>query len=106
MPSFGEILRSLRSESGMTQQELADRLWISKATISYYEQARRCPSIDMLVNISKVFHVSTDYLLGQETRKLNVDDLPNEDIKFLNNTVCFLREKNDNKTALSSGSKR
>ena len=96
MVDFGTTLKELRRRAGMTQKELADRLWLSKATVSYYEQSVRYPSPDILVKISGVFHVSTDYLLGLEEKKqtLDVTDLPDEDIEFLKNTVELLRKKN------------
>lgn len=96
MVDFGTTLKELRQRAGLTQQQLADRLWISKATVSYYEQSLRCPSPEILVKISQVFHVSTDYLLGLEDKKqvLDVTDLPDEDIEFLKNAIKLLRKKN------------
>lgn len=95
MVDFGTTLKELRRRAGMTQKELADRLWLSKATVSYYEQSLRYPSPEILVKISGVFHVSTDYLLGLEEKKqtLDVTDLPEEDIEFLKNAVELLRKK-------------
>ena len=96
MVDFGATLKELRRSAGLTQKELADRLWVSKATVSYYEQSVRCPSPEILVKISKVFHVSTDYLLGLEEKKqtLDVTDLPNEDVELLKSTIELLRKKN------------
>ena len=95
MVDFGTTLKELRRRAGLTQKELADRLWLSKATVSYYEQSLRYPSPEILVKISGVFHVSTDYLLGLEEKKqtLDVTDLPDEDIEFLQNTIELLRKK-------------
>lgn len=96
MVDFGNTLKELRQQSGLTQKQLADRLWLSKATISYYEQSVRSPSPDVLIKLSKIFHVSTDYLLGIETKKqlLDVTDLPDEDIQFLEDAIKLLRKKN------------
>ena len=96
MVDFGATLKELRQHAGLTQKQLADRLWMSKATVSYYEQSLRCPSPDVLVKISQVFHVSTDYLLGLKEKKqvLDVTDLPDEDIEFLKNAIELLRRKN------------
>lgn len=96
MVDFGNTLRELRQQAGLTQKQLAERLWLSKATISYYEQSVRSPSPEVLVKLSKIFHVSTDYLLGIEDKKqlLDVTDLPDEDIQFLENTITLLRKKN------------
>lgn len=58
------ILKNLRKQNNLTQAELAKKLGISKSTIGMYEQGRRCPDNKTLVNISKIFDVSTDYILG------------------------------------------
>lgn len=96
MVDFGEKLKELRLKAGLTQKQLADKLWLSKATVSYYEQSLRYPSPEMLIKLSGVFHVSTDYLLGIEDKKqtLDVTDLADEDIQFLKNAVELLRKKN------------
>ncbi|MEE7582264.1 MAG: helix-turn-helix transcriptional regulator [Oscillospiraceae bacterium] len=96
MVDFGEKLKELRIKAGLTQKQLADKLWLSKATVSYYEQSLRYPSPEMLIKLSNVFHVSTDYLLGIEDKKqtLDVTDLTDEDIQFLKNAIELLRKKN------------
>lgn len=93
MVDFGENLKKLRQKAGLTQKQLAERLWISKATVSYYEQSLRCPSPEILIKLSRVFHVSTDYLLGIEDKKqtLDVTDLSEEDIKLLEEIITRLR---------------
>ena len=66
MQTFGERIKELRQNAGLTQQQLADRIWVSKAAISNYELYERNPSPEILVKLAKVFHVSVDYLLGIE----------------------------------------
>lgn len=97
MSDFGTALKELRRRAGITQKELADKLGVSKATVSYYEQSLRSPSPDILVKISQVFHVSTDFLLGLESKKqtLDITGLSNEDIEFLQNAADLLRRKNN-----------
>lgn len=70
MVNFGNQLRALRKEAGMTQTELARLLKISKSVVSYYELQERTPSPDVLIRLAEVFHVTTDYLLGIEHKKL------------------------------------
>lgn len=100
MVYFGETLKKLRLDAGLTQKQLADRLWLSKATVSYYEQSVRYPSPEVLVKLSGVFHVTTDFLLGIENKKqtLDVTDLTDEDIQFLQNAISLLRSKNVEKS--------
>ena len=67
----------LRMAFGWTQVQLAQKLGVTKQTVSNWENDNIQPSIDMLVKLSKIFNVSTDYLLGlTPTRSINVDGLP------------------------------
>lgn len=97
MQSFGQRLKALRLKAGLTQQQLAERIWVSKAAISNYELFERTPSPEILVKLSRVFHVSTDYLLGLDCEKMTLDvtGLKAEDIEFIEHTIEFLRSKRD-----------
>ena len=72
MVDFGNTLKSLRLQKNMTQAQLSQKLGLTKSVISAYETGLRLPSYDVLIHISKIFNVSTDYLLGVE-QKQNVD---------------------------------
>lgn len=61
---FGERLRGLRKQYGLTQGDLAARLGTVKSTISQWESGYRVPSEDMLRKIAEIFDVSVDYLIG------------------------------------------
>lgn len=96
MVNFGDKLRTLRTEAGMTQTELARRLNITKSVVSYYELQERTPSPDVLIKLAGIFHVTTDYLLGIEHNKMiDVSDLTDEDMRFLLVTIETLRKKNN-----------
>ncbi len=69
--SFGEVLKKLRSESSLTQQQLADRLNLSKANVSKYESNLVEPNLETLRLITKVFNVNSDYLLEIKTNPTN-----------------------------------
>ncbi|MBQ8215528.1 MAG: helix-turn-helix transcriptional regulator [Clostridia bacterium] len=95
MVNFGEKLKTLRTEAGMTQTELAKRLSITKSVVSYYELQERTPSPDVLIQLADIFHVTTDYLLGIDHKKMiDVSDLSDEDMHFLLITIETLRKKN------------
>lgn len=61
---IGEKLRKLRINKGLTQQELADRLGLTKAVVSTYEQDIHMPGFTNLIEMARLFGVTTDYLLS------------------------------------------
>ena len=63
---FGEKLRQLRKSRGLTQEELADALYVSRTAVSKWESGRGYPGIDSLKEISGFFSVSIDDLLSCE----------------------------------------
>lgn len=63
---FNEKLQALRKSRGLTQEELAEALFVSRTAISKWESGRGYPSIDSLKEISKYFSVSIDELLTGE----------------------------------------
>ncbi len=95
MVDFGKKLKKLRTEAGLTQADLAARLNVTKAVVSYYELQERSPSPEILIKLANIFHVSADYLLGITQRKMiDVTDLTEDDIHFLLITIETLRKKN------------
>ena len=65
---LGQRIAALRRQADMSQAELAKRLQISPSAVGMYEQDRRTPSAELLVNIASVFGVSTDFLLTGQPR--------------------------------------
>lgn len=63
---FHEKLQELRKSRGLTQEELAEALYVSRTAISKWESGRGYPSIDSLKEISKFFSVTIDELLSGE----------------------------------------
>ena len=94
MVDFGKRLKELRKRDGLTQKQLAERLWITKSMVSYYEQSLRAPSPEVLIKLSYIFHVSADYLLGIEKgRTVDVSGLDDEDIKAVQLIIERLKNK-------------
>lgn len=74
--SFGDILKRLREERNLSQQDLADALGTTPQSIGRYEQNKREPNFDLLLKICDFFDVSTDFLLGKsEARNAPIDNL-------------------------------
>lgn len=92
--NFGEKLKALRTGQKLTQQQLADRLGVAKSVVSYYESGDRYPSYDVLVKIAHTFHVTTDFLLDIERKRvIDVSDLSEKDIIVIETVANALREK-------------
>ena len=88
-------LRQLRTSQKMTQQQLGDRIGVAKSVVSYYESGDRCPSYDVLIRIAKVFHTSTDHLLGvSQDAIVDVTGLSDEDISAVRSVAEALKRKN------------
>ena len=66
MEQFGERLRTLRTERGIGQIQLAKELEVGKSIISLWELGKCEPTLSKLVAISRFFGVSIDYLAGLE----------------------------------------
>lgn len=63
--SFARILKSLREERGISQQELAETLNVKRSTIGNYEQGTRSPDMETLEVIADYFNVDMDFLYGK-----------------------------------------
>ena len=64
--TFGEKLKELRRARGISQEELAERLNVSRQAVSKWELDLSLPDIDNIVQLSEMFHVSTDHLLKEQ----------------------------------------
>lgn len=63
---FGEKLKELRIEKGLSQRKLGEILGVCNQTVSFWETGSREPDLDALKEIADYFNVSADYLLGRE----------------------------------------
>lgn len=72
MKQIGARIRALREKQGMTQQELADRLQVTRQTVSHYEIGRSQPDLEMLECIANVLNVDVALLLGNGQTSVRV----------------------------------
>ena len=61
--AFADRIAKLRVAKGLSQHQLSQMLGVKRSVVSYYESGDRLPSYDVLMEMSRVFNVSTDYLL-------------------------------------------
>lgn len=75
---LGERLAKLRKEKGNTQEEIAKYLGVTRPAYTAYERNTRTPDYELLKKIADYYNVSTDYLLGHETK--DIDSMTEEEI--------------------------
>ncbi|MDE5746888.1 MAG: helix-turn-helix transcriptional regulator [Acetatifactor sp.] len=81
--SFSEKIYALRTQAGMSQASFAEKLQVSRQTVSKWELGTSYPEIDKLLAISNLFHVTTDYLLKDQSTS-------QEDVKMDRLVLRFL----------------
>lgn len=93
MKITADRIKALREARGWTQAELARRLNITRNGVNSWEQGLSMPSPACLVDLAKLFSVSTDYLLGVERLEtVNVTGLDEKDVAMLAQLAERLRE--------------
>ena len=75
-----EKLYMLRKKSGLSQEQLAEKLGVSRQAVSKWEGGQSIPEIDKIVYISKFFNVTTDYLIKDESET---------EMKTIETAVCI-----------------
>lgn len=94
MVDFGNRLKTLRIRDEYTQAQLAERLGLTKSVISAYETGLRMPSYDVLITIARIFKVTTDYLLGLESKQeIDLSGLSEQEISALLNLIKAMQRK-------------
>ena len=71
MEIFSMRLKKVRLANNLTQQDLADKLFLSRSIICCYEKGTRMASIDTLIRISDIFDLNINYLIGREVSIVN-----------------------------------
>lgn len=91
-----EKIKSLRTNSGMSQVQLAERLGITKSAVNAWESGTNSPSLSYIVKLAQIFGVSTDYLLGVNERLTvdisGLDDMQRQAVLLMIN--LFKRDNN------------
>ncbi len=86
----------LREKAGLTQEQLAMQIGLSKSAISQYENQERIPSPIVVIKIASIFHVSTDYLFGiDKVERADLSGLTEDDIEIIERMIVSMREKNE-----------
>jgi len=62
---LSQVLKKLRKEKGITQKQLAEKLFVDQTAVSYWEQGKTNPDLEKQIALADFFNVTTDYLLGR-----------------------------------------
>ncbi len=89
---LGQRIAEMRTALGWSQVEMAKRLNVAKQTVSNWENENIQPSIEMLVRLSQLFGVSTDYLLGLDIiPRISIEGLPTSVVAHLAQLIDDLK---------------
>lgn len=95
MEYFGEKIKSLRLDKKLTQEDLAKKIGLVRATVSAYEMNSKYPSIEVVIKLCEFFDVSADYLLGlSETKDFQFAALSNSQLQAISKIVDDLEQYN------------
>lgn len=89
---IAERIKTLREKAGLTQTQLAKRLGVSRSAVNSWEMSLSTPSSIYLVELSRIFGVSTDYLLSLDDRvKIDISDLNEQEQEIIIKTVAYFK---------------
>lgn len=91
MVLFGKRLKELRKQSNMTQQELGDIINVTKVSICCYEKGTRIPSLETLIDLSNLFKVDLDYLIGNDAYVVG-EEKAEYGLKMANKEIELIKE--------------
>ncbi|MBR0535001.1 MAG: helix-turn-helix transcriptional regulator [Clostridia bacterium] len=80
--AVGEKIQKYRKSLGLSQEELGQKLLVSRQTISLWEKDQTVPTIDNLMRLSEIFEISVDEILHSESKEQSAEIQPNESYRF------------------------
>ena len=96
---IADKIKTLRTSHNLTQAELARKLGVTRNGVNSWEQGLSIPSTNYIVELSRLFGVSTDYLFGfSEQASINVTGLNDADVALLSELVSRLRGRIKNES--------
>lgn len=91
---FGLRVKRLRKLKGLSQSQLAEKLNVTKETISHYENNTQTPSLKTAKSIALILNTSLDYLMGiDDAPVVRLHDLTERETKWLYETIDLLLKK-------------
>lgn len=89
-------LKALRVQYGYSQKQVAEKIGVSPSIVSGYETGERTPSTEILLSLSYLYNVSTDYLLGKQaaapSAMLDISKLTDKQKAALSNLIEAIKD--------------
>lgn len=89
---IGDKIRELRERAGYSQSELARRLSVTRSSVNAWESGLSAPTAVYIVELAKLFRVTSDYLLDLDTSStLNLSGLTEEELRLIYSLLDYFR---------------
>ena len=86
---MGERIKEIRKDNKLSQQEFADKIYVSQQTVTGYEKGQFQPDISVLIRMATVFHVSLEYIVGMVDFKNPPYEIPELDYLEISVLDCL-----------------
>lgn len=87
---ISEKIRELREQAGLSQSQLAKQLDVTRSSVNAWEMGLSTPTTQYIVALTKLFHVSSDYILGIEPdRSISLRGYTDEEISLILNLLRY-----------------
>lgn len=93
---IADRIKTLREDNNLTQQQLARKLGVTRASINAWEMGQSSPNIKNVIGMADIFNVSTDYILGRMAdSSIDTVGLTEFDMDAVYRLVLYLKHKNE-----------
>ena len=90
---IGDTIRILRERAGYSQSELARRLSVTRSSVNAWESGLSAPTAVYIIELARLFHVSTDFILGLESAgHLSLAGLTEREIRILYELLDYFHQ--------------
>ena len=104
--SLSKNLKKIRKEHNLSQEQLADKLGVSRQSVSKWESDQAYPEMDKMISICKMFNLNIDELLNQDVREVNETKQSKINInKYIDDFLNYITKTIDMFSSMSLGTK-